>query len=253
MHVTRSDLELSDLDAVRSLLHAEKPELIINCAAYTNVDAAETNEEVAFAVNAAAVGEMAGWAEDAGARFVTFSTDYVFDGSKSRPWIESDALCPINAYGRSKAAGERLIRGLSRSLIVRTSWVISGTHRNFVSVILGAAAKGPLKVVDDQHGCPTVAADLARATMTAVEAEATGLLHLVNEEPTTWFGLAQAALESAGMDPSLAQPCTSEEYPRPAPRPRNSVLGSERLAELGLERLPHWRDALADVVSGLRG
>lgn len=202
-------------------------------------------------VNGESVGVMARWAEAHDALFVTFSTDYVFDGVGTRPYVESDPTDPVNAYGRSKLAGElATVDAGGRSLIVRTSWVISGTHPNFVATMLRLARERELRVVDDQRGCPTVVDDLAAATLRAIEAEATGHLHLTNQGDTTWFELARTAVELAGIHGRI-DPCPTSEYPTPATRPAYSVLGSERVEALGIEPLAHWRESLPGVVARL--
>ena len=224
--LTRSDLDLTALATIGPTLDRLQPETLINCAAYTAVDAAETDEDTAFAINAAAVEAMAAWCAVHDARFVTYSTDYVFDGTASLPYLESAATNPINSYGRSKDKGERLASAANpASLIIRTSWLISGTHSNFVSAILERAGTGTLRVVDDQRGCPTVADDLAAGTLRALEARATGFLHLTNQGITTWYGLARTAVELAGLDPNLLRPTSSDRFPRPAPRPRWPEIG----------------------------
>ncbi|NIA24039.1 MAG: dTDP-4-dehydrorhamnose reductase [Gammaproteobacteria bacterium] len=250
--LTRADLNLADVASIVPTLDELAPATLINCAAYTAVDAAETDEQTAFTVNAAAVEAMAAWCASHSARFVTYSTDYVFDGTAERPYIESDPTAPINAYGRTKAAGERLALAANpQSLIVRTSWLISGTHPNFISTVLERAGKGTVQVVDDQWGCPTIADDLAVATLRTLEADATGILHLTNQGVTTWYGVARRAVELAGLDPDLVQRTTSDAFPRPAPRPHWSVLGSERLAELDIEPLTLWEQSLPYIVQAI--
>ncbi len=247
--LTRADLDLTDLDRIGLTLDRIQPDTLINCAAYTAVDAAEDDETTAYTVNATAVEAMAAWCGDHDARFVTFSTDYVFDGTATRPYVETDPTNPINAYGRTKAAGEHLAMAANpHSLIVRTSWVISATHHNFITAILERASQGPLEVVDDQQGRPTVADDLAAGALRALDADATGILHLTNQGTTTWYRLARKAVELAGLNPDLVQPTTSNRFPRPAPRPHWSVLGSERLDSLGLDPLPAWQESLSQVV-----
>jgi len=248
---TRSELDLSHPGAVATWLGEVAPERIINCAAYTAVDKAEEDEATAFVINAESVEVMAAYAAAADIPFTTFSTDYVFDGTAHRPYLESDATNPINAYGRTKLAGEtRALDAYPACLVVRTSWIISGTHPNFVATMLRLVRTRELRVVDDQRGCPTVASDLAAATLAAMEAGVTGILHLTNRGPTTWYGLARTAVELAGADPDRIAPCSSDEYQTRAARPANSVLGSERRAPIALE-LPHWVDSLPSVVAGL--
>jgi dTDP-4-dehydrorhamnose reductase len=252
---TRSELDMSSItpDRVDELLSAAKPGVVINCAAYTAVDRAEEEEDLATAVNGVAVGvlaEVTAWHD---IRFVTFSTDYVFDGTGNKPYVESDTTDPVNAYGRSKLVGEKMaLEANPNSVVIRTSWVVSGTHPNFVATMLRLASEGKeLAVVDDQHGRPTVAADLARVTLDAVEKRVSGLLHLTNEGITTWFGLARASIELAGLDPELVQPCRTEDYPTPAARPAYSVMESERRETLGLDPLPNWRESLPALVHQL--
>ncbi len=246
----RSELDLVDTAAIGPWVEDSGAEAVINCAAYTAVDAAETDEETAHLVNAEAVEEMAQVCARLGIPLVTFSTDYVFDGTKGGPYVEGDVTAPLNAYGRTKRDGER--RALAAhpgALVVRSSWVISGTHPNFVATMLRLARSGGLRVVDDQHGCPTVADDLAATTLAALDAGVSGILHLTNQGVTTWHGLAAESVRLAGLDPTLVVPCATEEFPRPAPRPAYSVLASERRAPLGLPDLPHWKDSLPEVVA----
>jgi dTDP-4-dehydrorhamnose reductase len=182
---------------------------------------------------------------------VTYSTDYVFDGTARQPYVESSPTAPINAYGRTKLEGEELALGHHpRSLIVRTSWVISGTHSNFVGTMINLARRQDLTVVDDQVGCPTVADDLAAATLAALDEDATGILHLTNVGETTWYRLARQSLEIAGLDPERIQPCTTDDFPTKAARPVYSALGSERRETAGIPPLPSWQASLPGVVRG---
>ena len=254
--LSHDEVDLASLtrSRAREVLSDTTPDLVINCAAYTAVDKAEEEEDLATAVNGEAVGVLAEVTAEHGLPLVTFSTDYVFDGSGTTPYLESDATEPVNAYGRSKLVGEKLaLEANPHALVIRTSWVISGTHPNFVATMLRLASEGrELTVVDDQHGRPTVAGDLARAALDAVEKGASGVLHLTNEGTTTWFGLARSSIELAGLDPGLIQPCQTEDYPTPAARPAYSVLASERRDALGVGQLPHWRDSLPTLVDQIR-
>lgn len=251
----RNELDLSTLthDEALDSISGSNSRLVINCAAYTAVDRAEDEPDLATRVNGEAVGILAEVTSGLGIPFVTFSTDYVFDGRGTEPYMETDHTDPINAYGRSKLVGEeRALEANPETLVVRTSWVVSGTHPNFVATMLRLAAEGrSLQVVDDQHGCPTIADDLAAGTLEAIGESVTGLLHLTNEGPTTWFGLARAAVSEAGLDEGSIEPCTTAEYPTRAARPAYSVLGSERRESLGLASLPHWRQSLPDMVGQL--
>jgi dTDP-4-dehydrorhamnose reductase len=251
--LTRSDLDLRNHDGIRAWVQSARPEVILNCAAYTAVDQAESDEETARAVNALAVGTLANACAETGTRLVTFSTDYVFNGRKQTPYLESDLPNPLNVYGASKREGENLaLASGAEVLIVRTSWVMSGTHRSFLSKILDLTAAGPVQVVDDQRGRPTFVDDLAPATMAALDAGATGLLHLTNEGETTWFGLARQIADLAGLDPDRVQPCSSEDSSRPARRPLNSLLDSERRDLFGLSPLPHFRVSLEPTIDQVR-
>lgn len=252
MPVDRSELDLEVLSSIPEWVAGARPDVVVNCAAYTAVDAAEEDEDTALLINATAVGELSRACRRHGARFVTFSTDYVFDGTKQEPYVESDKTRPLSIYGRTKAKGERLALDADpEALVIRTSWLVSGTHPNFIATMLGLIRKGTVDVVDDQRGHPTFASDLAGGTMEAIAAGANGILHLTNQGVTTWFELARETAELAGLDPTRVRAVSTEEFPRPAPRPRNSVLGSERLEELGITPLPHYRDTLPDVVESL--
>lgn len=248
--LTRRDVDITDRSAVETVVRAARPEVVINCAAYTAVDKAEEEPAVALSVNANALGYVAEACAASGARLVTFSTDYVFDGRKVGGYVESDEPNPINAYGRSKLAGERVVlQALPGSLVVRTSWLISATHRNFVVSILEASRRGPVRVVDDQRGRATVAADLAVGVRSAVDAGATGILHLSNRGELTWFTLARRIVELAGGDPETVVPVSSAAVNRAAPRPANSVLDSTRLEDLHLDELPPVEASLPTVVA----
>lgn len=248
----RSAVDLADVSRVEDVLHDLRPSLILNCAAYTAVDQAEEEEDLATVVNGEAVGAMSRVSADLGARFVTFSTDYVFDGLAAEPYVESDRTNPINAYGRSKLAGERLALELNPSaVVVRTSWVVSATHDNFVSTMLKLASQGrELSVVSDQIGNPTIASDLARIALEIGRGPVSGIVHVTNTGSTTWFELARTALSIAGLDAQTVSACTSAEYPTPTPRPAFSVLGTERRSQLGIEELPPWQESLVGVVQG---
>jgi dTDP-4-dehydrorhamnose reductase len=251
-YLDRSLLDLSESDAADTTIRALRPDMVINCAAYTAVDRAEDEEDIAFAVNATAVEEMATACHDIGARFVTYSTDYVFDGTKPDPYVESDPTVPINAYGRTKLEGERMALGANAdSLVIRTSWVMSGTHRNFAAVMLELIAKGDVEVVADQWGRPTLVDDLVVGTMDALDLGATGVLHMANSGSTTWYELARTIADIAGLDAGRVTPCTTADYPTKAARPLNSVLDSERLAEHGLSPMPDFHSSLEAAVNQL--
>ena len=252
LYPTQEAFDFTTAESIEAALGDMAPTAIINCAAYTAVDAAEDDEATANLINAVAVGEMAEFCATQGIPFVTYSTDYVFAGNGTEPYVESSPTDPINAYGRSKRKGELLALAHPTSLVIRTSWLISGTNPNFVATMLRlAATRDELAVVADQRGRPTVAADLALGTLHAMEAGATGLLHLTNQGSTTWFELARTAAADAGLDETKIAPCSTADYPTPAARPAYSVLESERLEELGIEPLPPWQESLPGVVEGL--
>jgi len=247
--ITRKKLDLDDPASIHAWVKTTRPPLIINCAAYTAVDEAESHEAQAKAINTDAVRTLAEESERCGARFVTFSTDYVFDGTKATGYVESDAANPLSVYGRTKRDGERLalIRN-PNSLIIRTSWLLSGTHPNFASTMLKLMRKGPVRVVDDQRGRPTLVDDLARSTLECVEAGVDGILHLANQGEATWYGLARQLASLAWLEPDQVEPCS---IPLPATRPANSVLDSERIAPLGISPLPAYSESLRRVVDRL--
>ena len=245
--LNRQALDLSLPETVSEALETLEVSTLINCGAYTAVDAAETDEAAARAVNAESVGIMAAWAKRRNVKLVTYSTDYVFDGRAQQPYVESDEPNPASAYGRTKLRGEELALGNNEeTLIIRTAWVLSGSHRSFISTILGLVREKPISVVNDQRGCPTFVDDLAAHTLRLLDLDATGIVHATNQGSTTWFGLARAAVELAGMDPSRVSPCSTDEFPRPAPRPANSQLHSERYVEVA--KMPPWEHSLPEAV-----
>ncbi len=240
-YLTRVDLDLSDPVSIRPILASLHPTALINCAAYTAVDRAEVEPTVAGVVNTAAVGVMAEVMADLGGRFVTFSTDYVFDGTSDCPYVESDPTSPINTYGITKRAGEvAALEAYPASLVIRTSWVISGTHPNFVSTMIRRARAGAVSVINDQFGHPTLVNDLARSTLTALHTDAAGILHLANAGVASWYDLARKIVQYAGLNPDRIRACATADYPTPARRPVNSVIDSERLRDLGLDPLPPY-------------
>ena len=215
--------------------------VVWNAAADTRVDLCESDPGH-LAVNDVAVGEIARLCREAGALLVHVSTDYVFDGRPGRPWREDDPVDPVNAYGRGKLGGERrALASGAEVLVVRTSWVFAPGGVNFVDTILGLAASGreELKVVDDQRGRPTFAPDLARGLVKLVSVGARGLVHFANAGETTWYGLAREALARAGFSSVSVVPCASDEFPRPAARPANSVLDTSRYEALTWEAPRH--------------
>jgi dTDP-4-dehydrorhamnose reductase len=238
---TWAELDVTDRAAVADALGGAT---VINCAGYTNVDGAEAEPDTAHAVNAEGARNVA----EAAARVLYVSTDYVFDGTKAGPYVESDPVNPLSAYGRSKLAGERATLTASpQSLIVRTAWLFGAGGGNFVATMLRLGEeRGELDVVDDQVGCPTFTGHLAEALLALAEGHGHGFLHVAGAGSCSWFEFARAIFERVGMDVTV-RPCTTAEFPRPARRPANSVLASER----GAPTLPSWQDGL-DAYLGVR-
>lgn len=238
------ELDITDAAAVREAVLAVRPDAIVNCAAFTAVDAAEADEARATAVNGTAVAKLADAADEAGAVLVQISTDYVFDGRPGRPWREDDPTGPLSAYGRSKLAGEVAAARARQHLIVRTAWLF-GQGANFVEAIRKQVAEGKreLAVVADQLGSPTYAVDLTAAILGLLAGGARGIVHAVNGGATTWQGFAAEIVRQLGAD-VVIRPITTTELGRPAPRPANSVLDTTRLRELLGRQLPPWQNAL---------
>jgi dTDP-4-dehydrorhamnose reductase len=221
---------------------------VVNAAAYTAVDQAETDEDKAFAVNAAGPALLAAAAARTGARLLQVSTDYVFAGDADRPYAEQDEPDPRSAYGRTKLAGELAVRELApeHGYVVRTAWVYGATGSNFVKTMARLERdRDTVEVVDDQRGSPTWSADLARGLVElAGSAAAPGTYHCTGSGETSWFGLARAVFEELGADPERVRPTSTDRFPRPAPRPAYSVLSDRAWRAAGLSPLPHWRQAL---------
>ncbi len=259
---TRDQLDLGDAGAVAALF-AETPfAAVINSGAYTAVDKAETEIAAAFSANAMGPALLAQATKSAGIPLIQVSTDYVFNGSADRPYVEDDTVAPLGVYGASKLAGELAVRsGNPRSVVLRTAWVISRHRANFLKTMLRLAADRPaLRVVDDQHGCPTGAADIAEALKTislrmiADPDAPTGVYHFVNAGDTTWAGLAREvfALSAARGGPSATvEGITTADYPTPARRPANSRLSTDRItADYGIVPRP-WQTTVSDIVDAL--
>jgi dTDP-4-dehydrorhamnose reductase len=242
----RTALDVADADAVRDALRERRPDTVVNCAAWTDVDGAESAEANALRLNGDAAGIVAAAAADVGASVVLPSTDYVFDGTADRPYVESDPTAPLSAYGRTKLAGDRAALAANpRCFVVRTSWLFGAGGRNFVETMLGLAGRDELRVVDDQVGSPTYTPHLADGLLRLAATDAYGIHHVTGDGHCSWFDFARAIFDGAGVDCAVT-PVTSAEFPRPAPRPAYSVLGTERLDPI---RLPDWRDGLRTYLS----
>lgn len=253
-------LELTDRTAVLAAADAFRPDLVIHGGAYTAVDACESDPDTAFAVNTLGSRHVAEAARLAGAHLVYISTDYVFDGTADRPYVEWDRPAPVSVYGRSKLGGEQEVAaaGPDGSTVVRTAWVNGAHGANMTKTVLRLAADSPggrLRFVDDQHGTPTFTADLAPAVVRLGMDRRPGTFHVTNQGETTWFGFARATLAAAGYDPGAVEPISTAQLvpPRPAPRPANSRLDNAALRLCDLPLLPPWEqglDRLVKVVSG---
>jgi dTDP-4-dehydrorhamnose reductase len=251
-------MDVVDRTMVRSTVEAFRPDVVVHGGAFTAVDACESDPDTAFAVNALGTRNMAEAANETGAHLIYISTDYVFDGTLDRPYVEWDRPNPCSVYGRSKLAGETEVHEVAgpSATVVRTAWV-SGAHgANMVKTVLRLASTDPstpLRFVDDQRGCPTFTADLARAVVRLALDRSPGTFHVTNQGETTWFGFARATLAAAGHDPARVQPITTAELdpPRPAPRPANSRLDNAALRLSGIPLLPAWTDALDRLVQAL--
>jgi dTDP-4-dehydrorhamnose reductase len=253
----RTELDLSDTTAITAFIKKASPDYVINAAAYTAVDKAETEKDPAYRINAEAVGELAKACKQSGAKLIHISTDYVFNGQGQYPYRPQDTTDPVNYYGYTKEVGEQLVRtNLPESVIIRTSWVYSTHGKNFVKTMLRLMQeKKELKVVSDQVGCPTYAADLAVAIMQVIQAMEAGnghygLYHYSNTGVTTWYEFARAIRDKAGLACSVI-PITTSEYPTPAKRPAYSVMDTTALtSDYGIKMLP-WEQSLERCLHSL--
>lgn len=251
----RSSLDVADRDAVRAAFGEVDPEVVFHTAAWTAVDACESDADRAFSVNALGTRHVAEAARGNGAHVVYVSTDYVFDGGSERPYTEWDEPAPQSVYGRSKLAGEHELRDqLPGATIARTAWVCGRHGANMVKTVLRLASSGaPLRFVDDQRGCPTFTDDLAGALYDLAAARRPGLYHVTNQGPTTWYGMARDILAAAGADPARVEPIRTDELdpPRPAPRPANSILDNAALRLSGVALLADHHEPLERTVEAL--
>jgi dTDP-4-dehydrorhamnose reductase len=260
--VGRDTLDIVDGDAVSSLIRIFRPEAVINAAAYTAVDKAESEKETAFAANRDGPKNLADMCEKSGIPLIHISSDYVFDGTKlGGAYAEDDPIGPLGIYGESKAAGEEAVRyTCSRHIILRTSWVFSSHGNNFVKTMLRLGAeRTEIGVVADQYGCPTSARELARVIYSILDHDADwGTYHCAQPDSTTWYGFAQAIFDEAGkqnmkLAVNKVKPITTKDYPTPAPRPANSVLCCDRLQEAFAINIRPWSKSLVEVIRELKG
>lgn len=240
------ELDIREIESVRACIGKRNPEVVINAAAYTNVDGAESNEGLAHDVNAKGAGNVAKVAREMGSRTAHLSTDYVFDGKKAGPYLDSDPTGPINAYGRSKLAGEIAVLDADPdALVVRTAWLYGRSGKNFVETIIKLAGeRDRLTVVDDQRGSPTWTVHLAQGIAKLVDAGAKGIVQATNSGATTWYKFACKIVELAGIKGVRVDPITSDQLDRPAKRPMNSVLDVSKFALLTGAPMPPWEEAL---------
>lgn len=258
----RDECDLSSEQSIKDTVGRVKPTVIINAGAYTAVDQAEKEPGLCFAINAHAPRVLAQEAARLGALLIHYSTDYVFNGEKAQPYLESDPINPVNVYGESKAAGEAaIVEATTRYLVLRTSWVYGAHGKNFLRTMLRLGAERPeLRVVDDQLGAPTSAAAIASATARLVEqslsqslSSAAGIYHMTAGGSTSWCGFARAIFDAGVLSTQpRVQPISSADYPTPAKRPANSVLSNDKFAHAFGFRLPTWQQQLNEVLSGMQ-
>jgi dTDP-4-dehydrorhamnose reductase len=251
----RASLDVTDGAAVTDAIARCRPEVVVNCAAWTAVDGAEASEEQALAVNAGGAANLAAACAGVGARLVQISTDYVFPGDAGRPYAEDDVPAPRTAYGRTKLAGERAVLGRlpGSGYVVRTAWLYGAHGPSFVRTMMKLQDQRPTAdVVDDQHGQPTWTVDVAQQIVALVHSAAEpGIYHATSSGQTTWFGLAREIFGLLGADPSRVCPISSSALSRPARRPAYSVLGHGAWAEAGIPPVGEWRTALHRAFPGL--
>ncbi|MEV4537630.1 dTDP-4-dehydrorhamnose reductase [Asanoa sp. NPDC049518] len=248
----RADLDLLSPSSVAAAVPGH--DVVINAAAWTDVDGAESAEDEATALNGGAVATLASVCASSGARLIQVSTDYVLSGTATSPYPESAPVAPVNAYGRSKLVGEQAVLSLlpSSGYVVRTAWLYGAHGRNFAATMLRlAASRDTVDVVDDQWGQPTWSLELARqlVALASTPSAPAGIYHGTAAGATTWHGFAQAVFSLSGLDPARVRPTTSAAFVRPAVRPAYSVLGNDRWAAAGLSPMADWRTSLAEAVS----
>ncbi|GIM45660.1 NAD(P)-dependent oxidoreductase [Collibacillus ludicampi] len=250
----KEELDVTKMNQSREVVHSIMPDVIIHTAAYTAVDLAEKEENQAYLVNAFGTRNITVVAEEVGSKICYISTDYVFDGLSSVPYKEYDQTNPLGVYGKSKRAGEQLVQSLSsKFFIVRTSWVYGFHGNNFVKTMLKLAEeRNHLKVVHDQVGSPTYTVDLSLFLSELITTDKFGIYHASNTGACSWYEFAKAIFEEIGISAQI-EPCTTEEFPRPAPRPKYSVMDHLSIRCNGFKDFRHWRDALRDFLREFKG
>lgn len=245
----REELDITNFDQVKQVITEIRPDVVIHAAAYTKVDLAESEPDQAFLINAYGTRNVVVASEAVGAKLVYISTDYVFDGTATTPYNEFAPTNPLSVYGKSKLLGEQYVRDLhSKFFIVRTSWVYGKHGNNFVKTMLKLAQeRDELMVVHDQIGCPTYTVDLANCILELIQTEKYGIYHVSNSGHCSWYEFAKAIFEEAGIEIKV-NPCTTKDFPRPAPRPAYSVFEHMALRLNGFKEMPHWRESLKNFV-----
>lgn len=250
--LTRAELDVANFDEVRAAIAARRPQVVINCAAYTAVDLAESDEVEAFKLNAEGPRNLAEATAEQNIALVQVSTDYVFDGTGNRAYHEDDSTNPQSVYGRSKLAGEKAVASINpRHFIARTAWLYHhepANAKNFPKTMLAQSHRESVKVVNDQHGSPTYAPHLAEAIVRLIETKAYGVYHLAGRGQTTWFDLTRRLYQLFGVQTAV-EPCTTDEFPRPAKRPAYSVLTTIREPEI---LLPSWEVGLEQFAKAMQ-
>lgn len=251
------EIDISNHTSVKNTIKKITPDTIINCAAYTAVDECENNREAAYAVNAEGIANIAHTANSINASVVHFSTDYVFDGLKNSPYIETDITNPQSVYGKSKLEGEKQLSGITdKHFIFRIAWLYGNHGNNFVKTIHNLASSKlkknqPLKVVNDQFGTPTYTKNICSQILSVIRTDNFGIYHCTNEGECTWFEFARYITKHLKLNVEII-PCATTEFPRPAPRPPNSVLENNRLKSLGLNCMPHWKEAFKAFIEEIK-
>ena len=258
MAPTRQELDLIDPSGVATFAREHKTDWVINCAAYTQVDQAESESGRAYIINRDSAGQLAGAVAEYGGRMLHVSTDFIFDGTQKQPYREADTPNPLGVYGQSKLEGEQaVLAALPTATVLRTAWVYGAHGNNFVKTMLRVAAEGkPLRVVDDQVGSPTWTADIVKAITALVNKNAAGVFHYTNAGETSWCGFAAAILEDAArigfeIKTDTVTPIPTAEYPLPATRPAYSVLDTEKIQTCLSLPIPQWRDSLKNMLKEL--
>jgi dTDP-4-dehydrorhamnose reductase len=253
------DLDLTNTKEIEVFINKERPDWVINCAAHTAVDKAESEQKLSYLLNVDAPKAMARTCANLSIGFVHYSTDYVFDGTASVPYLESDEVNPQSVYGRTKAEGESAVLAeLKDALIFRTAWVYSENGNNFVNTMLRLAREhSEISVVSDQIGSPTLARDLAQMTVNVIEKIVSkecehigGVFHATGQGAISWYQFCQAIMEITENTEVTIRPISTEQYPTPAPRPGYSVLSNQKLNEVYQQQLPHWKESLRHCLSG---